>query len=47
MENNIGKKAKKVINALKQTVIPSDPQGQYTGRPDDENEKPVQDQDDM
>jgi hypothetical protein len=40
-------KAKKVVEALKNTGKKTDPQGSYTGRPLNKNEKPVQDSDDI
>ena len=47
MKKKPGKKTQEVIDTLKNAVNKSDPNGSYTGRPDNKAEKPVQDQDDM
>ena len=47
MKKKISKKTQEVIDTLKNVGNKSDPNGSYTGRPDNKDEKPVQDQDDM
>ena len=44
---NKNSKSKKVVSALKKSGKKTDPQGSYTGRPDNKNEKPIQDADDL
>lgn len=46
MKKNISN-SKKVVLTLKSTGKKTDPQGSYTGRPLNKNEKPVQDSDDL
>ena len=47
MKKKISPKTKEVIDTIKNVGTKTDPQGCYTGRPNDKSEKPVQDQDDM